>query len=905
MASPDISTSRTDTLWLNQMLDCIIYSARTDIGRFFATSLDDLMPISKLTNADDYRRYPIFAPDDIVHRISGLIPPAKDAGTDTLEAYGDGSFFGYRYKVLEQHGVTAVGGYGTFLQAGYYTAEYGFGMLDSKHVLDISGFEFLAAIVAMKVAIDGGYKKLIIHHDSRIVNPDVFNSQQSKRRSKIVKQYLSFCKMASKLIDIEYVKVKAHNGSIGNEHANMLAQVSAQNIGFALRDCIASVSNAATFAETFETTVSRSQMYDDDDYENGEAKGGKAYESYRKKWDDIADADSDMPTINVDESSTFVSDDLIDYLGGDSLTPDNLPESVAAVNEVNGNGNAANGSAQRSNAAIEQRQTHQANAADDGGNRSNDDNAHQVSTHQERPASKFRLMQDANGNMYQIDLETNVITPVTPIVSAIEQQRDAGFHAIGSDGDDADDVIDEDADDTENVADDDTSDTTADGNAVKQPRKMLVGRDQRAAQYETDAQSDDRHDDNVVVPTVAINLGSTSNNDDSPVPFDKSNQKQSAPSTQNGKSPNTMQKQTPQVRRPNPQRSNGNNGGKANRSAQSRNQQQRDRQKARTNGSGNGNGNGNRNDRWSTDDIRHDLKSLTLTTSSFSSLIGDYARSIVPQDGDPYAWKAEAAHIVEVLSTYDVKATYNLTDKQMDTLDRITRSIGLPSYWVKGHMDCMHDLDVAFFGTTDDADGAAIAKRVVDRICKAARNSGHGLAKRLPLHRWISIVDGINANPMTYVYGNLATLVASGEYDEDTYVPSGASGEENIIAVARHMSVRGKTLKACLKGLVPHIKERIEQYELDKAVEKNLETFVPSLKQRAEAVASREPLQLPYEEYVLKELMDEGYSRKEIASKMMCGVRDVDRYKRRLEKHLSGDVDGDDGNADGSTGGDE
>ena len=176
MASPDISTSRTDTLWLNQMLDCIIYSARTDIGRFFATSLDDLMPISKLTNADDYRRYPIFAPDDIVHRISGLIPPAKDAGTDTLEAFGDGSFFGYRYKVLEQHGVTAVGGYGTFMQAGYYTAEYGFGMLDSKHVLDISGFEFLAAIVAMKVAIDGGYKKLIIHHDSRIVNPEVFNS---------------------------------------------------------------------------------------------------------------------------------------------------------------------------------------------------------------------------------------------------------------------------------------------------------------------------------------------------------------------------------------------------------------------------------------------------------------------------------------------------------------------------------------------------------------------------------------------------------------------------------------------------------------------------------------------------------------------------------------------------------
>ena len=119
------------------------------------------------------------------------------------------------------------------------------------------------------------------------------------------------------------------------------------------------------------------------------------------------------------------------------------------------------------------------------------------------------------------------------------------------------------------------------------------------------------------------------------------------------------------------------------------------------------------------------------------------------------------------------------------------------------------------------------------------------------------------------------------------------------------MSVRGKTLKACLKGLVPHIRERIEQYELDRAVEKNLETFVPSLKQRAEAVMSKDPLQLPYEEYVLRDLMDEGYSRKEIASKMMCGVRDVDRYKRRLEKHLSGDADESDGDANNDSDGDE
>ena len=895
MASPDISTSRTDTLWLNQMLDCIIYSARTDIGRFFATSLDDLMPISKLTNADDYRRYPVFAPDDIVHRISGLIPPAKDAGTDTLEAFGDGSFFGYRYKVLEQHGVTAVGGYGTFLQAGYYTAEYGFGMLDSKHVLDISGFEFLAAIVAMKVAIDGGYKKLIIHHDSRIVNPDVFNSQQSKKRSKIVKQYLAFCKMASKLVDIEYVKVKAHNGSIGNEHANMLAQVSAQNIGFALRDCIASVSNAETFAETFETTASRSQMYDDDDYENGDVKGGKAYASYRKKWDDVADSDDDAPKLNVDESSTFVSDDLIDYLGGDSMTPDNLPESVVAANEAAVNGNGGNGQQHNANGTS---QTQANNGNGNGDNTRQNGDAASNAASAERPASKFRIIQDADGNMYQINLETNVITPVAPVASAIEQQQDTDtddFDGYDDGNDDADDVI-----------SDDTSDDVADDNALNQPHKVLVGRGQRTANIDDDSAATRTED--VVVPTVAIDLGGTSRNSDNAPSDSATEHKPGSSSTPNAKTNDAGVKRTPQVHRPTPQRSTANSNGNANKSnsanrvPQSRNQQQRDRQKAAR---ANASTNSGKKDRWSTDDIRHDLKSLTLTTSSFSSLIGDYARSIIPQDGDPYAWKAEAVHIVEVLSTYDVKDTYGLTDVQMDTLDRITRSIGLPSYWIKGHMDRMHDLDVAFFGTTDDADGAAIAKRIVDRICKAARNSGHGLAKRLPLHRWISIVDGVNANPMAYAYGSLASTVASGEYDEDAYVPSGTSGEANIIAVARHMSVRGKTLKACLKGLVPHIRERIEQYELDRAVEKNLETFVPSLKQRAEAVMSKDPLQLPYEEYVLRELMDEGHSRKEIASKMMCGVRDVDRYKRRLEKHLSGDADESDGDANNDSDGDE
>lgn len=204
--------------------------------------------------SDDFVRYDIFAPDEIVRKVSGSVSSPKK-GNKTLVAYTDGSFV--------QKGANHVAGYGVFCCCGDAAAEYANTVLDNAMTFGSMGGEFAGAVVAIKVAVANGYEKVEIHHDFDGVATFSEKSCSSPNRGSkmywLYDQYKAFLDCVSDKIEIEFVKVKAHALDVGNEHANFLAstyakrhaasikgkrlapskkQCSAQNRGTALPDCV-------------------------------------------------------------------------------------------------------------------------------------------------------------------------------------------------------------------------------------------------------------------------------------------------------------------------------------------------------------------------------------------------------------------------------------------------------------------------------------------------------------------------------------------------------------------------------------------------------------------------------------------------------------------------------------------
>lgn len=193
-----------------------------------------------------FEYYDIFAPDAIIHKVSGSIANPKK--NKTLIAYTDGSFV--------HKGFNHIAGYGVFCRCDDLTAEYANTILDNAMTFGSMGGEFAGAVVAIKVAIVHGYEKVEIHHDFDGVATFSENSNATPKTSSkmywLYEQYKAFLDCVSEKIEIKFVKVKAHALDVGNEHANFLASthakrhaMSIKNKKFSMDEIAAGVSSGA------------------------------------------------------------------------------------------------------------------------------------------------------------------------------------------------------------------------------------------------------------------------------------------------------------------------------------------------------------------------------------------------------------------------------------------------------------------------------------------------------------------------------------------------------------------------------------------------------------------------------------------------------------------------------------
>ena len=137
----------------------------------------------------------------------------------------------------------------------YRVAGYGIVFLkDNQHLMDFNrayrfpendqsmnvGAELRGAYEAIRIALMNGYKKLTIFHDySGIANFALGNWTPS---DSVSIQYTNFVQEATKIIDLSFVKVPAHQGHEWNERADQLANLAVRHyVGDSISDLISSV----------------------------------------------------------------------------------------------------------------------------------------------------------------------------------------------------------------------------------------------------------------------------------------------------------------------------------------------------------------------------------------------------------------------------------------------------------------------------------------------------------------------------------------------------------------------------------------------------------------------------------------------------------------------------------------
>lgn len=115
-------------------------------------------------------------------------------------------------------------GYGlVYVKKGSYklVSENAVGDLSLRNVLG----EILAAMEAVKLAIEDGLDKISIYYD--YTGLEYWANGSWKRNNSLTKTYFEFMQEAKKQIKIEFFKVEAHKGIILNEKADSLAKAGA------------------------------------------------------------------------------------------------------------------------------------------------------------------------------------------------------------------------------------------------------------------------------------------------------------------------------------------------------------------------------------------------------------------------------------------------------------------------------------------------------------------------------------------------------------------------------------------------------------------------------------------------------------------------------------------------------
>jgi ribonuclease HI len=96
--------------------------------------------------------------------------------------------------------------------------DYGQARPDSRQI----GGELKAAMMGMLWARQNGFQHVEIHHDYTGVAWFV-DGTWKKPKKELPKKYIEFTNKAMSVIDISFVKVKAHTGNYYNERADALA----------------------------------------------------------------------------------------------------------------------------------------------------------------------------------------------------------------------------------------------------------------------------------------------------------------------------------------------------------------------------------------------------------------------------------------------------------------------------------------------------------------------------------------------------------------------------------------------------------------------------------------------------------------------------------------------------------
>ncbi|EOU1725868.1 ribonuclease H1 domain-containing protein [Clostridium perfringens] len=87
--------------------------------------------------------------------------------------------------------------------------------------------ELKAAINSIKYSIDNGIKKIYLHYD--YIGIENWFTGEWKANTEFTKAYVSFANKVKDLIEVNFIKVKAHSGDKYNEEVDLIAKNSVKN----------------------------------------------------------------------------------------------------------------------------------------------------------------------------------------------------------------------------------------------------------------------------------------------------------------------------------------------------------------------------------------------------------------------------------------------------------------------------------------------------------------------------------------------------------------------------------------------------------------------------------------------------------------------------------------------------
>lgn len=138
----------------------------------------------------------------------------NDIDINSLIAYVDGNHFTEK----------GVSGSGVMLVSSDKIEKY-VSRTKKKDILELGslGGELIAAVIAIKIALDRHCDNLTIHYDCAAI--ESLARSQKTHENELYNTYIRFIQEARQVLNIKFVKVKAHSGDWGNCTADSLARV--------------------------------------------------------------------------------------------------------------------------------------------------------------------------------------------------------------------------------------------------------------------------------------------------------------------------------------------------------------------------------------------------------------------------------------------------------------------------------------------------------------------------------------------------------------------------------------------------------------------------------------------------------------------------------------------------------